>query len=188
MAEATDDLSRKNGVSLVEASSGERPFFRETFEKKDTSSAGMKWTQTNGIWTKHPGWQVEESSTIDPDLFPKIGEEPEAKLRMNWIQVNGIWIKSPEQDPDISAEFLEHKGNRSLNRHEELTPKRCSSENIGIPQVNGVSITPPLKRLRRKTTPSTMHITQSNNITVAYATPLVTTEKKQPLLHNIMLW
>ena len=170
--------SEKNGVSLVEASSGERPFFRETSEEKDASSAGMKWTQKDGIWTKHPGWQVEESSTADPDLFPKIGEEPEAKWRMNWTQVNGIWTKSPEQDPDISAEFLEHKG-----------IKRCSSENTCNSLANGVSTTPPLKRLRKKTTPSTMHIMQSNNITVAYATPLITTTKKTTTItqHNALV-
>ena len=134
--------SEKNGVSLVEASSGERPFFRETSEEKDTSSAGMKWTQKDGIWTKHPGWQVEESSTADPDLFPKIGEEPEAKWRMNWTQVNGIWTKSPEQDPDISAEFLEHKG-----------IKRCSSENTCNSLANGVSTTPPSQKTKKKNTP-----------------------------------
>ena len=109
--------SEKKGVSLVEASSGERPFSQEALEETDTGPARMKWTKKEGIWTKHPEWQAEESSTIDPDLFPKIGEESEAKRRMNWTQINGIWTKSPEQDPDISAEFLEHRGI-------ELTPQK----------------------------------------------------------------
>ena len=95
----------KNGVSLVEVSSGERPILQETSDQKATSSARMQWTLENGIWTKHPGcppagasslgrsWQTEKSSTIDPDLFPKVGEDPEAELLINWTQVNGIWIK-----------------------------------------------------------------------------------------------
>ena len=100
----------KNGVSLVEASSGERPILQETSDQKATSSARVQWTQTNGMWTKHPGcppagasssgrsWQAEKSSTID-DFFPKIGEDPEADLLINWTQVNGIWMKYPGGPP-----------------------------------------------------------------------------------------
>ena len=124
--------SEKKGVSLVEASSGERPFSQEALEEEDTGPAGMKWMKRKGIWTKHPDWQDEESSTIDPDLFPKVGEEPEAKQQMNWTQVNGIWTRSPEQDPDISADLPEH-------RKIELTQKRCSDENS---LANGMLITP----------------------------------------------
>ena len=48
---------------------------------------------------------------------------------------------------------------------------------------------PPLKRLRKKTTPNIMHIVQNNNITVAYATPLITTTSKTTTItqHNAMV-
>ena len=150
----------------------------------------MKWTKRKGIWTKQPAWQDEESSTIDPDLFPKVGEEPEAKQQMNWTQVNGIWTRSPEQDPDISADLPEQDPDISADlpehRRIELTQKRCSNENL---LANGMLITPPLKRLRKKTPPNTMHITQNNNITVAYATPLITTTSKTTTVtqHNAMV-
>ena len=147
--------SEKKGVSLVEASSGERPFSQEALEEEDTGPAGMKWMKRKGIWTKHPDWQDEESSTIDPDLFPKVGEEPEAKQQMNWTQVNGIWTRSPEQDPDISADLPEQDPDISADlpehRRIELTQKRCSNENL---LANGMLITPPLKRLRKKQPPT----------------------------------
>ena len=38
--------------------------------------------------------------------------------------------------------------------------------------------TPPLRRLRKKTTLNSIQIVQENNITVAYATPLITTTSK----------
>ena len=99
-------------------------------------------------------WQAEKSSTIDPDLFPKAGEDPEADLLMNWTQVNGIWMKYPggppgekksvEQDraeqpfatdpglspmADEDLDFFEPEGEDSLSRHEKSTRKRCSSKN-----------------------------------------------------------
>ena len=50
-------------------------------------------------------------------------------------------------------------------------------------------ITPPLKRLRKKTTPNVMHVVQNNNITVAYATPLITTTSKTTTVtqHNAVV-
>ena len=42
-------------------------------------------------------------------------------------------------------------------------------------RVEETTITPPRKRLRKKTTPDSMHITQRDNITVAYTTPLTST-------------
>ena len=142
--------SKKKGVSLVEASSGERPFSQEALEEEDIGPAVMKWMKRKGIWTKHPDWQDEESSTIDPDLFPKVGEEPEANQQMNWTQVNGIWTRSPEQDPDISANLPEQDPDISADlpehRRIELTQKRCSNENS---LANGMLNTPPLKRLRK---------------------------------------
>ena len=99
--------------------------------------------EKKGIWTKHPDWQDGESSTIDPDLFPKVGEEPEAKQQMNWTQVNGIWTRSPEQDPDISADLPEQDPGISADLPEhrkiELTQKRCSNENL---LANGMLTTP----------------------------------------------
>ncbi len=42
-------------------------------------------------------------------------------------------------------------------------------------------IIPPRKRLRKKTTPDAMHVTQRDNITIAYTTPLTTSTKHQQI-------
>ena len=73
--------SEKKGVSLVEASSWERPFLQEDL-------AG----------------QNKDSSTIDPDLLPMMNGKPEVEQQKNWKQADGAWTRSTEQDPDILAD------------------------------------------------------------------------------------
>ena len=102
---------------------------------------------------------------------------------MDWTHVNGIWAKSSEQDPDIPVDIPEKDPDIRTNppeRETELT------ENV---LVRGMMITPPLKRLRKKTTPNPMHIMQNNNITVAYATPLITTTSRPitTIRHNAQI-
>ena len=161
----------EKGAYPVEASSGERPFSREVLKKEDMVFAGMKWTKRKGIWTKNATWQKEEACAIDPDLFPLYDEKPETKRRMDWTRVNGIWTKFSEQDPDIPADILEEDPDilANLPKKIKLTKNVLAKEMV---------TTLPLKRLRKKTTPNTMHIMQNNNITVAYATPLTTTTSR----------
>ena len=82
---------------------------------------------------------------------------------MDWIQVNGNWIKNPGKDPD--------------------TPPNILEEDPDIPKENKnaeeTMITPPRKRLRKKTTPDAIHITQRDNITIAYTTPLTSTKHQR---------
>ena len=90
--------------------------------------------------------------------------------------VNGIWAKSSEQDPDIPVDIPEKDPDIRTNppeRETELT------ENV-LPK--GTVTTPPLKRLRKKTTPNPMYIMQNNNITVAYATPLTAKTNKTSII------
>ena len=186
----------RNGVPLVGASSRERPFPRDNPDQNVTSSARMQWAQANGIWTKCSGcppagasssgrsWQAEQSSTIDPDLFPKVGEDPEADFFTHWAQVNGIWTKCPgnppeganssvqdhaEQssaaDPDFfpiaddDLDLFEPEGEGSLSLQEEPSRKRCSNENTDTPHSTSEIVPPPLKRLRKKQhlTPNILH-------------------------------
>ena len=109
----------EKGASLVEASSGERPFSQEALEENDRGPARAKWTKRKGIWAKDATWQGEESCTIDPDLFPRLDEESETKRRMNWTHANGIWTRSSEQDPDISAAPPEQDPDISANLPEQ---------------------------------------------------------------------
>ena len=71
-----------------------------------------------------------------------------------------------------------------MNRYEEPTRKNMFEKNAENPQVNKESIIPPLKRLRKKTTPSSMHVTHNNNITIAYATSLATTKIEKKHYHT----
>ena len=162
----------EKGASPVEASSGERPFSREVLKDEDMGSTGMKWTKRKGIWAKNSTCQKEEACTIDPDLLPLHGEKPETKRRKDWTHVNGIWTKSSEQDPDIPADIPEKDPDIRANLPEQKTEL---TENV---LAKGMVTTPPLKRLRKKTTPNPMYIMQNNNITVAYATPLITTTSR----------
>ena len=97
----------EKGASLVEASSGERPFSQEALKEDDTRSTRMKWTKRKSIWIKDTTWQGKESGTKDPDLFPILEKEPDVKRRMNWTHENGIWTRSTEQDPDILTNLPE---------------------------------------------------------------------------------
>ena len=146
-------------------------------------SAGMKWTKRNGIWAKNSTWREEKACTIDPDLSLMHSEKSATKRKMDWTHVNGIWAKSSEQDPDIPVDIPKKDPDILTNppeRETELT------ENV---LVKGMMITPPLKRLRKKTTPNPMHIMQNNNITVAYATPLTTTTNRPitTIRHNAQI-
>ena len=170
-------------ASPVEASPGERSFSRRIPQDEDMGYAGMKWTKRNGIWAENSTWREEKACTIDPDLSLMHSEKSATKRKMDWTHVNGIWAKSSEQDPDIPVDIPEKDPDIRTNppgRETELT------ENV---LVKGMMITPPLKRLRKKTTPNPMHIMQNNNITVAYATPLTTTTNRPitTIRHNAQI-
>ena len=70
--------------------------------------------------------------------------------------------KNPEKDPDTPPNTLEEDPDIPRNKRTEET-----------------MITPPRKRLRKKTTPDAIHITQRDNITIAYTTPLTSTKHQR---------
>ena len=163
--------SEDKRASNEEACCGERPYPNEALREEDMVSAGMKWTKRKGIWTKNSTWLKREACEIDPDLLPGGDEESKTKQKMDWTQVNGIWTRFSEQDPDIPADILVDDPDILANttKGTELTRNVLVEETV---------TTPPLKRLRKKTTPSDKHITQNNNITVAYATSMTTTTNR----------
>ena len=143
--------TKEKGASLVEASSGERPFSQKVSDRDDMGSD-----------IRHG----DESCTIDPDLvlFKEMTESM-TKWRTG----------ASEQDPDISADPPEQDPDILAN-----LPERIERKNDEL--VNGIMPSLPLRRLRKKTTPSAMHIEQNNNITVAYATPLTAKTNKTSII------
>ena len=136
------------------ASSGERPNLRDGCPPAGASSF------------VRPYWHAEQSSAADPDLFPMVGEDPEADF------FESHWPNRTD-------------GDCALNKQEVLSLTKCSSENTDNPHSSREIIPPPLKRLRKKTTPHTKHITHNNNITIAHATsPATTTITKTATTHQ----
>ena len=127
----------RDGCPLAGASSFERPNMRAGCSRLGASS-------------------FERPSAANPDLFPMVGEDPEADFS------ESHWPSGTD-------------GDCALNKREELSSTKCSSENTDNPHSPQETVPPPLKRLRKKTTPHTKHITHNNNITIAHATSLATT-------------
>ena len=109
------DLSCAMGAPWRGASSLERPNMRAGCSRLGASS-------------------FERPSAANPDLFPMVGEDPEADFS------ESHWPSGTD-------------GDCALNKREELSSTKCSSENTDNPHSPQETVPPPLKRLRNKNTP-----------------------------------
>ena len=144
--------TKEKGASLVEASSGERPFSQKVSDRND-----MGFDIRRG----------DESCTIDPDLVPfKEMTESMTKWRTGASEQDpDISADPPEQDPDILAnlpERIERKNDELVNGIMPSLPlRRLRKKQPPVPCILSKTTTSqlpmPLHSLQRQTRHLSFH-------------------------------